>query len=262
MRNFSEYSLTELFAKNQQVKWADIFNAFGVKSSTYKTCLALKDKGYNPSDLFMETVLVLPKNLRNETGDYPIKKKTIAYQNDLNRLYKSLIDLISRRDDAKKIKRAVYALMVNGKIRIPHLKLPLLNKSKSSPYNSILATLTGYTVSKTGIIRKNLLGKRVDFSGRAVIVPDPNLSLDEAGLPRSMLNALSPSGCGAPRFIILNRAPSLHRLSMMAFKPCCEYAEGDVIRLNPYVCKAFNADFDGDTMAGSRADAAGIHQGG
>ncbi len=223
----NEKLLNDFFANNKQAQKADIYDLTLIPhvGNISDTCFALERVGYKPSDIFMKTVLVLPKNLRDEMDNLSIKGKNIAYNNDLNQLYKRLIGLAVHSKSNIKIKSAVYALMVNGKIKIPHLNIPLSKRFSGASRNSILATITGYKRSKDGIIRKNLLGKRVNFSGRAVIVPDPNLGLDEAGLPRAMLKALSPSGCGAPQFIVLNRAPSLHRLSMMAFRPIA-YDEG------------------------------------
>ena len=144
-----------------------------------------------------------------------------------------------------------------------------------------LRSLADMLKGKTGRFRQNLLGKRVDYSGRSVIVSGPELRLEECGLPKRMalelfkpfvINKIINRGFahnirGAGRlieqttdevweilesvikdkYVLLNRAPTLHRLSIQAFKPVL--IEGMAIRIHPLVCTAFNADFDGDQMA-------------
>ena len=135
--------------------------------------------------------------------------------------------------------------------------------------------------SKQGLFRQNLLGKRVDYSGRSVIVVGPDLKLNQCGLPKHMAlelfrpfviskllekelaynirgaNRLIDDGVPEvwaileevtkDKYVLLNRAPTLHRLGIQAFKPVL--IEGNAIQIHPLVCKAFNADFDGDQMA-------------
>ena len=99
------------------------------------------------------------------------------------------------------------------------------------------------------MIRGHLAGKRADYSGRSVIIGDPAMPLDEAGIPDTIWSQLFPDiDRNENPLILLNRQPSLHRYSIQAFRASW-HRRGDVIRLNPFVCKPFNADFDGDTIA-------------
>ncbi len=113
---------------------------------------------------------------------------------------------------------------------------------------SLLALLKG----KKGLLRGRCAGKRADFSGRAVIVGDPSVPLDEIRLPDALARALFPGrglGTGEQALVLLNRQPTLHRYSIQAFRSVPAGDNASVLRLNPFVCKGFNADFDGDTMA-------------
>jgi hypothetical protein len=102
---------------------------------------------------------------------------------------------------------------------------------------------------KKGLVRGHLSGKRSDYSGRAVIVCDPNLPLDEASIPENLWQKILPGANKNEKPVaLLNRQPSLHRYSFQAFRLLC-HRRDNVIRLNPFVCKPFNADFDGDTIA-------------
>ena len=102
---------------------------------------------------------------------------------------------------------------------------------------------------KEALVRGHMSGKRVDYSGRAVIIGDPALSLDEARIPDELWDKILPD---VPKdekpLVLLNRQPSLHRYSIQAFRVSC-HRRGDVICINPFVCKPFNADFDGDNIA-------------
>ena len=102
---------------------------------------------------------------------------------------------------------------------------------------------------KEGLVRGHMSGKRVDYSGRAVIIGDSTLPLDEASIPAYLWDKVLPN---VPKdekpLVLLNRQPSLHRYSIQAFRVSC-HRRGDVICINPFVCKPFNADFDGDTIA-------------
>lgn len=116
------------------------------------------------------------------------------------------------------------------------------------------ASLTARLEGKAGLVRGYLLGKRCDFSGRAVIVPDPTLPFGHCRLPRMALDAwamaLPPVSSEAPTFpVLLNRAPSLHRYSLLAFEATAASSEGATLALHPLCCGGFGADFDGDTMA-------------
>ena len=169
------------------------------------------------------------------------------------------------------LQEAVDALVDNGR----------RGRAIQGSHNHVLKSLTDLLRGKQGRFRQNLLGKRVDYSGRSVIVVGPNLKLNECGLPRKMalelfkplvMNALVIQGYAhniksAKRKaesgddevwdilqevikdhpVLLNRAPTLHRLGIQAFQPVL--VEGSAIRLHPLVCPAFNADFDGDQMA-------------
>ena len=204
---------------------------------------------------------------------------------DLNDLYrrviirnnrlKKLIDLhapeIIIRNEKRMLQEAVDALFDNG-----HKARPLVSQNRR-PLKSLSDSLIG----KTGRFRQNLLGKRVDYSGRSVIVSGPTLKLHQVGLPKTMaLELFKPfvfarllAGDYANTLrtarkmvdagedivweilgevvyqhpVLLNRAPTLHRLSVLAFEPVL--IEGKAIRLHPLVCKGFNADFDGDQMS-------------
>ena len=326
----------ELYDFLKGVDWKNVIAEVKKDSNLFTLINKIIQHGYTHDDFFIRNLLVLPKGLRAEMEDVS-NVKYLGYRNDLNYLYEKIIETIrevsskfqaqkENPSDIELLRRYVHALLVNGKISPLSYGLPLIKKGLGDPYNSILATVAGYRASKTGIIRMHLLGKRVDFSGRAVIVPDPDLRLNEAGIPYVMAKTLfepmiiqrylsaqpkseNPSDAEINKavaffindkgsestirhwlydilrdnFIILNRAPSLHRLSILSFKPCLRDQgvvispgppaykdpnadlDGDVIRLNPYVCKAFNADFDGDTMSvhvpmlpGSKIEAEGM----
>lgn len=292
----------------------------------------MREKGYHPTMFFIQNLLVLPKNLRFEKTDWK-KDPDPRYENDLNHLYKAIVrqnnkildyyetgtpGLICHKEE-EELRKIVYALLVNDKIH-GILDEPFLWPKSERSFVSVLTHVSGATTGKDGIFRKHLLGKRVDYAGRGVIVPDPELGLDEAGLPfkmgkvlfrdhlinRILKDRLVPDKetidyddgtsidrslttgmrlvrakdflddeengqtiqmliqeLGREHYVLLNRAPSLHRLSILAFRPrFYQDDQGDVLRLNPYVCAPFNADFDGDTMAvhlpmlpGSRSDA-------
>jgi len=274
--------------------------------------------GYKPTDFFMQNLIVLPKNLRFEKKHF-IQREIPRYKNDLNNLYGLIIEQNNRlqyfqkqgyflpvlREEANRLRRYVYGLLVND-ASPGIMEKPLYRTGRTeTARSSVLSLIAGRTTGKDGLFRKNLLGKRVDFSGRGVIAVDPNLEIDEVGLPYSMgrtlfhdmlvnkvllslpktelVNDEDDKSAGTYRSIplwdrktrartrvadennfqeiheqldelakqyvvLLNRAPSLHRLSMLAFRP--RFHDGEnVIRLNPYVCAPFNADFDGDTMA-------------
>ena len=206
--------------------------------------------------------------------------------NDLNDLYRRVINRNSRlkklmdlgapdvivRNEKRMLQEAVDALFDNGK----HGK-PVVGGSKGRELKSLAAALKG----KGGRFRQNLLGKRVDYSGRAVIVIGPNLQMYQCGVPKTMALELfkpfvmkrlvemnqSYNIKTAKRMVereqpivwdileevikdhpvLLNRAPTLHKLSIQAFEPVL--VEGNAIRLHPLVCSGFNADFDGDQMA-------------
>jgi DNA-directed RNA polymerase subunit beta' len=236
----------------------------------------------NPTWMIMEVLPVLPPELR---PIIPLSGGKFA-TSDLNDLYRRIINRNNRlarlieigapevilRNEKRMLQESVDALIDNSH----RPSKPMLN-SKRLPYQSLTDDLRG----KKGIFRKNLLGKRVDYSGRAVIDVDPNLKLDQCGLPKAVaLEMFKPfvihellEAEAAPNIriakemidneeeivwdllekvidgkpVLLNRAPTLHKYSIQGFFP--RLVEGDAIRIHPLVCKAFNADFDGDQMA-------------
>ena len=272
---------------------------------------------YDPKLFFIKNLIVPPKNLRFERN--PVSSHdNPRYENDLNTLYQWIVNQNQRvknvyqnspprlicTNEEEKLRKLVYGLLVNDKIG-GILEEPLCRRGSVKPLRSVLSCIIGQESGKEGIFRQHLLGKRVDFSGRGVIVPDPELGIDEAGLPYSvgktlyhdfLINRLlkeipdkewilDDKGETTKRFrkisiamrrakakakledengnqkisrwlddlskdypVLLNRAPSLHRLSMLAFYPRF-HEKKNVLALNPYVCAPFNADFDGDTMA-------------
>lgn len=241
-----------------------------------------KTNGLDPIWMVLRVVPVIPPELR---PIIPLSGGKFA-TNDLNDLYRRIINRNNRlkklieigapdvilRNEKRMLQESVDALIDNqhrpGK--------PMLN-SKKLPYSSLTDQLRG----KKGIFRKNLLGKRVDYSGRGVIVGDASLKLNQCGLPKSVaLEIFKPfviqkllARDVAPNIkvakdmieektdmiwdileeviekkpVLLNRAPTLHKYSIQAFYP--RLVEGEAIRIHPLVCKAFNADFDGDQMA-------------
>ena len=208
---------------------------------------------------------------------------------DINDLYRRVIN---RNNRLKKLK-AIYApdvILRNEKRILQEAVDALLDNSvrRSNAAFSVggqrkrpLKSLADYLKGKQGYFRQNLLGKRVDYSGRSVIVIGPDLSLDQCGLPKHMaLELFRPfiiagllereiahniRGAGkliedgipevwaileeviTNKYVLLNRAPTLHRQSMQAFRPVL--IEGNAIQVHPLVCEAYNADFDGDMMA-------------
>src|SRR5581483_2723509 len=181
---------------------------------------------------------------------------------------------IIRRNEQRMLQEAVDALIDNNSARSGRAVAATGQRRR-------LKSLSDMLKGKQGRFRQNLLGKRVDYSGRSVIVAGPELRIDQCGLPKMMaLELFKPFVIGEliardqahnirsasrlietgdtvvwdaldevirDKFVLLNRAPSLHRLSIQAFRPVL--IEGRAIQLHPLVCKGFNADFDGDQMA-------------
>jgi DNA-directed RNA polymerase subunit beta' len=237
--------------------------------------------GNKPEWMILDVVPVLPPELRPLV---PLDGGRFA-TSDLNDLYRRVINRNNRlkkllelkapdvivRNEKRMLQEAVDALFENGK------RGRLLRGVSNRPLKSLSDALKG----KQGRFRQNLLGKRVDYSGRSVIVVGPDLKLHQCGLPKKMalelfkpfiFNRLEHKGFaatirqakemveeGRPEVwdvleevikdhpVLLNRAPTLHRLGIQAFQPVL--VEGKAIRLHPLVCTAFNADFDGDQMA-------------
>ncbi|MDW7975165.1 MAG: DNA-directed RNA polymerase subunit beta' [Leptospiraceae bacterium] len=244
---------------------------------------ALKESGNRPEWMILEVIPVIPPELRPmvqlEGGKFAsadlndLYRRVITRNNRLKRLLQLKAPDIIIRNEKRMLQDAVDSLIENSKKG----KQGLVKGKGNRPLKSIADNLKG----KSGRFRQNLLGKRVDYSGRSVIVIGPNLKLHEMGLPRKMALELfkpfimrrlleldlapniktakkkieeeSPEANEALEYVIkehpvlLNRAPTLHRLGIQAFLPVI--VEGKAIQLHPLVCHAFNADFDGDQMA-------------
>ncbi len=246
-----------------------------------KVVEAFRRSGNKPEWMIMDVIPVIPPELRPLV---PLDGGRFA-TSDLNDLYrkvitrnnrlKKLLDLgapeVIIRNEKRMLQEAVDALFDNGR------RGRAFRGSNNRPLKSLADTLKG----KQGRFRQNLLGKRVDYSGRSVIVVGPELKLNQCGLPKKMAlelfkpfiyNKLEKAGYAAtikaakelvdrkgPKVwdfldevikghpVMLNRAPTLHRLGIQAFEPVL--VEGKAIRIHPLVCAAFNADFDGDQMA-------------
>jgi DNA-directed RNA polymerase subunit beta' len=240
-----------------------------------------KKSGNKPEWMVLEILPVIPPDLRPlvplDGGRFATSDLNDLYRRVINRnaRLKKLMDLnapeIIIRNEKRMLQEAVDALLDNGR----HGK-PVIG-ANSRPLKSLSDMLKG----KQGRFRQNLLGKRVDYSGRSVIVVGPELRLGECGLPKQMalelfepfiIKKLREKGFvhtikGARRMVergkievwdildevikdhpvLLNRAPTLHRLGIQAFQPLL--IEGKSIKIHPLVCTAFNADFDGDQMA-------------
>ncbi len=242
---------------------------------------ALKKSGNRPEWMILKVVPVIPPDLRPlvrlDGGRFATSDLNDLYRRVINRnnRLKKLIELkapeLIIRNEKRMLQEAVDALFDNGKRGRVHLG------ANRRPLKSLSEALRG----KQGRFRQNLLGKRVDYSGRSVIVVGPELKLNQCGLPKKMAlelfkpfifhklekEGLVPSVKIAREWheaerpevwdyleevvrehpILLNRAPTLHRLGIQAFEPIL--IEGKAIQIHPLVCAAFNADFDGDQMA-------------
>jgi len=242
---------------------------------------AFRDSGNRPEWMILEVIPVLPPDLRPlvplEGGRFATSDLNDLYRRVINRnnRLKRLLELdapeIIIRNEKRMLQEAVDVLFDNGR----------RGKVITGPNKRPLKSLSDMLKGKQGRFRQNLLGKRVDYSGRTVIVVGPHLRLHQCGLPKKMAlelfkpfiyNKLEMLGYvttikSARKMVekgtkevwdvlddvvreypvILNRAPTLHRLGMQAFEPVL--IEGKAIQLHPLVCAAFNADFDGDQMA-------------
>jgi DNA-directed RNA polymerase subunit beta' len=242
---------------------------------------ALKKSGNRPEWMILDVIPVIPPDLRPlvrlDGGRFATSDLNDLYRRVINRnnRLKKLIELrapeLIIRNEKRMLQEAVDALFDNGKRGRVHLG------ANRRPLKSLSEALRG----KQGRFRQNLLGKRVDYSGRSVIVVGPELKLNQCGLPKKMAlelfkpfifhklekEGLVPSVKVAREWheqerpevwdfleevvkehpILLNRAPTLHRLGIQAFEPIL--VEGKAIQIHPLVCAAFNADFDGDQMA-------------
>jgi len=242
---------------------------------------ALRKSGNKPEWMIFTVLPVLPPDLRPmvqlDGGRFATSDLNDLYRRVINRnnRLKRLLDLgapeIIIRNEKRMLQEAVDSLIDNGR----------RGRAVSGQGNHKLKSLSDMLKGKQGRFRQNLLGKRVDYSGRSVIVVGPNLKLHQCGLPKRMalelfkpfiMHSLVNKGMahniksakriverGRPevwdvldeviksRPVLLNRAPTLHRLGIQAFEPVL--VEGSAIQIHPLVCAAFNADFDGDQMA-------------
>ena len=242
---------------------------------------SLRDSDNQPEWMVLDTIPVIPPDLRPlvllESGTFATSDLNDLYRRIINRnnRLKKLVDLnapeVIIRNEKRMLQQSVDALFDNGRC-----KRPVLGSS-----NRPLKSLTDMIKGKQGRFRENLLGKRVDYSARSVIVVGPNLRLHQCGLPKKIalelyqpfiirrLKELQHADTikSAKKMlerkdeevwdileeviqnhpVLLNRAPTLHRMGIQAFEPVL--VEGNAIRLHPLVCRGFNADFDGDQMA-------------
>ncbi len=243
---------------------------------------AFRESGNQPEWMIMDAIPVIPPDLRPmvqlDGGRFATSDLNDLYRRIINRnnRLKRLLELgapdIIVRNEKRMLQEAVDALIDNGRRGRP----------VTGPGNRALKSLSDMLKGKSGRFRQNLLGKRVDYSGRSVIVVGPELKIYQCGLPKEMaielfkpfvMKELVQKGTAhniksAKKMVerqvqpevwdvleevikehpvMLNRAPTLHRLGIQAFEPIL--VEGKAIKLHPLVCTAFNADFDGDQMA-------------
>ncbi|RIK68566.1 MAG: DNA-directed RNA polymerase subunit beta' [Planctomycetota bacterium] len=250
-------------------------------SKRLKIVESLRHSTNDPTWMVMDVIPVIPPDLRPlvllDSGNFATSDLNDLYRRIINRnnRLKKLIDLnapeVIIRNEKRMLQQAVDALFDNGRCR-----RPVLGSS-----NRPLKSLTDMIKGKQGRFRENLLGKRVDYSARSVIVVGPELKLHQCGLPKKIalelyqpfiIRKLKERGFAdtiksAKKMlerrdqeiwdileeviyqhpVLLNRAPTLHRMGIQAFEPVL--VEGNAIKIHPLVCKGFNADFDGDQMA-------------
>ncbi|MFA4917678.1 MAG: DNA-directed RNA polymerase subunit beta' [Thermodesulfovibrionales bacterium] len=258
--------------------------SLGVKkklTKRLKVVDAFRKSGNKPDWMIMDVIPVLPPDLRPlvplEGGRFAtsdlndLYRRVINRNNRLKRLMELKAPSVIIKNEKRMLQEAVDALFDNGR------RSRVLKTTTKRPLKSLSDMIKG----KQGRFRQNLLGKRVDYSGRSVIVVGPDLKLHQCGLPKRMalelfkpfiFNKLEDKGYAttikaakklvekeSPEVwdaleevirehpVLLNRAPTLHRLGIQAFDPIL--VEGKAIKLHPLVCTAFNADFDGDQMA-------------
>jgi len=242
--------------------------------------------GVRPEWMFLSRIPVIPPGLRpmvaldggrHATSDVnDLYRRVINRNNRLKKLLEIHAPDVILRNEKRILQEAIDALVDNS-IRHGGAAFSATTQARTRPLKSLSDNLKG----KHGLFRQNLLGKRVDYSGRSVIVVGPELKLSQCGLPKHMaLELFRPfvigkllekelayniRGAGRlidegvpevwaileevikDKYVMLNRAPTLHRLGIQAFQPVL--IEGNAIQLHPLVCPAFNADFDGDQMA-------------
>jgi len=277
-----EIDLDKMAAKlRKELRDSKSENAQKKAAKLLRIAEAFKGSSNKPEWMILDVLPVIPPDLRPlvplDGGRFATSDLNDLYRRVINRnnRLKKLIELkapeIIIRNEKRMLQEAVDALFDNGR----HGKAVL------GPGNRPLKSLSDMLKGKQGRFRQNLLGKRVDYSGRSVIVVGPELKLNECGLPKKMalelyepfiIKKLKEKGFvhtikSAKKMVekaklevwdildevikdhpvMLNRAPTLHRLGIQAFQPVL--IEGNAIRVHPLVCSAFNADFDGDQMA-------------
>ena len=268
----------------EQLK-SELFEATGQKKAKIVKRLevfeAFRNSGNKPEWMILDVIPVIPPDIRPmvqlDGGRFATSDLNDLYRRIINRnnRLKRLLELgapeIIVRNEKRMLQEAVDALIDNGRRGRP----------VTGPGNRALKSLSDMLKGKSGRFRQNLLGKRVDYSGRSVIVVGPELKIYQCGLPKEMaielfkpfvmkelvqngtahniknakkmVERLQPEVWDVLEEVIkehpvmLNRAPTLHRLGIQAFEPIL--VEGKAIKLHPLVCTAFNADFDGDQMA-------------
>ena len=271
--------------KDSEELKAELENATGQKRARIIKRLevveAFRESGNKPEWMIMTVIPVIPPDLRPmvqlDGGRFATSDLNDLYRRIINRnnRLRRLLDLgapdIIVRNEKRMLQEAVDALIDNGRRGRP----------VTGPGNRALKSLSDMLKGKGGRFRQNLLGKRVDYSGRSVICVEPKLKIYQCGLPKEMaielfkpfvMKELAANGTAhniksAKKMVerlqpevwdvledvikehpvMLNRAPTLHRLGIQAFEPVL--VEGKAIKLHPLVCTAFNADFDGDQMA-------------
>ena len=281
---FREFDLKRLTDQGEKNK--EVLTGPEKKKQLRKTTI-LKNMNKNkirPEWMFLTVLPVLPPALRPmvqlDGGRYASSDLNDLYRRVINRnnRLKYLLDInapeVILRNEKRMLQEAVDALIDNG-MRSGHTTVASTGQTR------LLKSLADMLKGKQGRFRQNLLGKRVDYSGRSVIVGDPNLIFSECGLPKKMALELFKPFVSAKllekeiafnvrqasnliergieevwesleevikdKVVLLNRAPTLHRLGIQGFRP--KLVEGNAIRIHPLVCEAFNADFDGDQMA-------------
>src|SRR5690349_18130996 len=246
-----------------------------------RTVEMLRDSSQSAEHVVLDVIPVIPPDLRPlvllDSGNFATSDLNDLYRRLINRnnRLKKLLDLnapeVIIRNEKRMLQQSVDALFDNGRCR-----RPVLGSS-----NRPLKSLTDMIKGKQGRFRENLLGKRVDYSARSVIVVGPELKLNQCGLPKKIAlelfqpfiirklkeHGLADTIKSAKKMlerrdpevwdileeviyqhpVLLNRAPTLHRMGIQAFEPVL--VEGNAIKIHPLVCKGFNADFDGDQMA-------------
>jgi len=264
----------ELSETNSKQKKKDLINRLKLVES-------VRDSDNRPEWMVLDVIPVIPPDLRPlvllDSGNFATSDLNDLYRRIINRnnRLKKLVDLnapeVIIRNEKRMLQQSVDALFDNNRC-----KRPVLGSS-----NRPLKSLTDMIKGKQGRFRENLLGKRVDYSARSVIVVGPSLRLHQCGLPKKIalelyqpfiIRRLKELGHADTiksakkmlerkdeevwdileeviwnRPVMLNRAPTLHRMGIQAFEPVL--VEGNAIKLHPLVCKGFNADFDGDQMA-------------